>query len=65
MNEAGPDSGWRKSSYSGDGDCLEWAVEESGVRLRSSRDPDGPQLSLTRSEWTAFLAGVRAGEADS
>jgi hypothetical protein len=56
---------WRKSSMSGDsGDCVEWRFVADSVHLRDSKDPDGPQLSFTRREWIAFVAGVRAGEAD-
>lgn len=55
---------WRKSRASGDGDCLEWALVTSGVRLRNSKDPAGPELHVSRSEWAAFVAGVKNGEAD-
>ena len=55
---------WHKSSFSGDGDCLEWATGPSGVRLRDSRNPAGPELFVTHSEWAAFIAGIKHGEAD-
>ena len=55
---------WRKSSFSGAEDCLEWAVGPSGVRLRDSKDPNGPELSLNLTEWAAFIAAVKQGEAD-
>jgi hypothetical protein len=59
---------WRKSSYSGNGgsDCVEVAdnlVAEHGIVLvRDSKDPAGPVLTFTRTEWTAFLHGTAAGE---
>jgi Domain of unknown function (DUF397) len=56
---------WRKSSFSGGGDCLEWLACADGVRLRNSTTPDGVELHLTHAEWTAFIAGVKAGEADT
>jgi hypothetical protein len=55
---------WRKSSFSGTQGCVEWAVGPSSVRLRNSKDPTGPELILTHVEWTAFIAGVKHGEAD-
>ena len=55
---------WRKSSFSGEGDCLEWAIGPSSVRLRLSKDRAGPQLVLTHSEWAAFVAGAKRGEAN-
>jgi hypothetical protein len=55
---------WRKSSLSASGDCLEWVVGPSSVRLRHSKRPTGPELVLTHSEWAAFVAGIKRGEAD-
>jgi hypothetical protein len=34
------------------------------VLARDSKDPDGPVLVFSNSEWTRFLDGVRAGEFD-
>ncbi|WP_442811508.1 MULTISPECIES: DUF397 domain-containing protein [unclassified Streptosporangium] len=33
--------------------------------LRDSRNPDGPKLFFTRSEWDAFVGGVKLGEFDN
>ncbi|TDB86950.1 DUF397 domain-containing protein [Actinomadura sp. KC216] len=55
---------WSKSSLSeGAGDCVE-ATLLTAVALRDSKDPDGPCLVFTVSEWDAFLGGVRLGEFD-
>lgn len=59
---------WRKSSLSGNngGDCVEVA-ELKGVghadlvAVRDSKDPDGPKLFFTPTEWDTFLNGVKAG----
>jgi hypothetical protein len=64
MSEMETSPRWRKSSFSGEGDCLEWAVGPLGVRLRYSKHPTGPELVLSHSEWAAFLAGIKRGEAD-
>jgi len=32
--------------------------------LRHSQDRTGPELVLTHSEWAAFIAGIKHGEAD-
>ncbi len=56
---------WRKSSRSnhgGDGSCVEVAGLCDEVALRDSKNPAGPVLTITRSEWRAFLGGVRAGK---
>ncbi|GAA1950901.1 DUF397 domain-containing protein [Catenulispora subtropica] len=58
---------WKKSSFSnGNGQCVETAAHErEGVCVRNSRHPDGPVLHFTEQEWTAFVAGVKAGEFDA
>ncbi|MFD9052632.1 DUF397 domain-containing protein [Streptomyces zaomyceticus] len=49
---------WFKSSYSsGDGDnCVEVAACPSTVHVRDSKNPTGPQLSLSPATWTEFLS---------
>jgi hypothetical protein len=63
---ADADLKWRKSSYSGNnGACVEVAPLNDGrVAVRDSKDPQGPALFFTRTEFTAWLSGVRAGEFD-
>ncbi len=57
---------WRKSVASGsNGDCVEVAFTDKSVLMRHSKNPLGPQLSFSYSEWAAFLTGVRHGEFDS
>jgi hypothetical protein len=55
---------WRKSSFSASGDCLEWMISVDGVRLRDSKTQPSPEFFLSHSEWQAFIAAVKAGEAD-
>ncbi|MFI6453844.1 DUF397 domain-containing protein [Streptosporangium amethystogenes] len=58
---------WRKSSLSGDngGDCVEVAKLPDGHRgIRDSKNPSGPALALTPTQWTTFLHSVRSGEFD-
>ncbi|WP_261566816.1 DUF397 domain-containing protein [Frankia gtarii] len=54
---------WRKSSHSAtQTNCVEIARVAGVVAVRDSKDPDGPVLVFTPSEWAAFLAGARDGE---
>lgn len=56
---------WRKSTRSGgNGNCTEVAVVEGMVAVRDSKDPHGPVLVFTPTEWAAFIGGVKDGEAD-
>jgi hypothetical protein len=61
------DRSWIKSSFSNaTGSCVETrSVVEDEICVRNSRDPEGPVLRFTKQEWTAFVAGVKAGEFDA
>ena len=56
---------FRKSSFSlyllG---CVEVGVREGRVRVRDSKDRDGPELTFNAAEWDAFISGVKAREFD-
>ncbi len=56
--------GWRKSSTSGDGGCVEVRVVAERVHVRDTKDREGPALAFTHAEWRAFVSGVRGGEFD-
>lgn len=55
---------WRKSSFSGQGgDCVEVADGLPGVvPVRDSKNPAGPALVFPAAAWSAFVAGVKAGD---
>jgi hypothetical protein len=55
---------WLKSSLSNMNGCVEVAFVAGRVALRDSKDERGPVLVFTRTEWEAFVAGIRAGEFD-
>ncbi|MFF3440438.1 DUF397 domain-containing protein [Streptosporangium sp. NPDC002721] len=69
---------WRRAAPEGDegGNYVEVAVIEAPEEghkagsgslyvLRDSKNPDGPKLFFTRSEWDAFVGGVKLGEFDN
>jgi hypothetical protein len=56
---------WRKSTASASENCIEVSFTGEFVLMRHSRNPQGPVLSCSRSEWEAFLIGIRDGEFDS
>ncbi|MFI6512869.1 DUF397 domain-containing protein [Streptosporangium sp. NPDC050855] len=68
---------WRKSGRSTSGNCVEVTVVPGSPEVaehkadadllflvRDSKDPNGPKLAFTRSEWDAFVGGVKDGEFD-
>jgi hypothetical protein len=57
---------WRRSSYStGSGStCVEVSIRPTGVAVRDSKNPVGPELHFTMQEWRVFLLGVRSDEFD-
>lgn len=54
---------WHKSSYSGESNaCVEIAANVPGVvRVRDSKDPGGPVLAITTSDWRDFSARLKSG----
>lgn len=56
---------WRKSTFSlSVNECVEVAQLDDGRAVRDSKNPDGPVLHFTEREWSAFVAGAKAGEFD-
>ena len=44
------------------GDCVEASLRDGMVRVRDSKDRDGPMLTFSPAEWSAFLVGANVGE---
>jgi hypothetical protein len=56
---------WLKSEAStASGQCVEIASAVGKIAIRDSKDPDGPILVYTPTEFSAFLEGARNGEFD-
>ncbi|MFE2941921.1 DUF397 domain-containing protein [Streptomyces sp. NPDC059255] len=51
------DLAWIKSSYSGTsgGECVEVAIDLSAVRVRDSKNTDGPVLRIADPGWGTFV----------
>ncbi|MEW2384178.1 DUF397 domain-containing protein [Micromonospora sp. NPDC047707] len=51
---------WRKSSRSGNSECVEVADNLPGVvGVRDSKDPAGPVLTFTPQAWRTFIARAK------
>lgn len=56
---------WRKSTYSSNqGACIEVADLDDSRTVRDSKNPTGPALRFTATEWAVFTAGVKSGDFD-
>jgi hypothetical protein len=60
VRASGP--GWRKSSYSSGGGCVEVNPQAEVILVRDSKDPGGPVLTFDRAAFAAFIDGVRDDE---
>ena len=52
---------WRKASRStaNGGNCVEVTRTRGEILTRDSKNPDGPRLHFTPTEWRTFLTGLK------
>jgi len=64
MNVDLTNAAWRKSTRSGPwtDNCVEVAFVDEAIAVRDSKNPTGPALVFTKSEWDAFVGGVKDNE---
>ncbi|MBC6459872.1 DUF397 domain-containing protein [Actinomadura sp. HBU206391] len=56
---------WRKSSRSSDpaiAACVEVAAIGEERAVRDSKNPGGPQLAFSVTEWRTFMAAIKGNE---
>jgi len=63
-----PNAVFQKSStsgkFDGNSNCVEVAFVTDAIGVRDSKNRAQSPLQFTRSEWAAFIQGVKAGEFD-
>lgn len=56
---------WRKSSFSGQGACVEVArLDDGTVAVRNSNRPEAGTVAFPPGQMNAFLRSVKGGELD-
>jgi uncharacterized protein DUF397 len=56
---------WSTSSRCESGACLQVGTNGTSVLVRSSADPDGICVTLSREEWQQFIVAVKDGDFDN
>ncbi|MFJ8043801.1 DUF397 domain-containing protein [Kitasatospora sp. NPDC096147] len=65
IDNEGEGSWFKASASASQGACAEVKdLRGQKIALRQSTDPTGPALIFTAAEFTAFVAGAKAGEFD-
>lgn len=54
---------YKKSSFSGNGGCVEVDIGET-VKLRDTKDHEGPEQEFPREDWQKFLDAAYYGVYD-
>jgi hypothetical protein len=62
MSEHGTTLNWRRSTYCSSNGCVEVARGSNTVHVRDTKDPDGPQLTVSVDAWRAFIASLKRGD---
>lgn len=44
--------------------CIEVKIQKTQVKIRDSKNPEGPVLKVSREEWDQFVYGVQHGAFD-
>ena len=50
---------WRKSSHSGEGNCVEMSGRTDRVLVRDTQDRSGPVLKVSAQAWREFVGRVQ------
>jgi len=61
---AAPEVWFKAADSDSGGNCVEVSFDGDTIKIRDSKDPDGPQLTFTSAEFESFKHGVRNGEFD-
>lgn len=55
---------WRTTLSCNGGECVKVAASDQAVLIADSKQPGGPILSYSRTEWREFVTGIKNGDFD-
>jgi hypothetical protein len=58
------DLNWHAALACNGGACIRVAPLGNNILIGDSKNPNGPILTYNRSEWHAFVTGIRQGDFD-
>jgi hypothetical protein len=58
------DLNWNVALACNGGACIRVAPQGNQILIGDSKNPDGPVLTYSRSEWHVFVNGIRQGDFD-
>lgn len=64
MSDSGLAVAWKRGGFCINGDCVEVRLSDGAVQVRDSKNPEGPTLEFTVTEWQVFTSAVKDGEFD-
>jgi hypothetical protein len=58
------DLNWQIALACNGGECIQVAPRGNQILIGDSKNPHGPVLTYSRTEWHAFVDGIRQGDFD-
>ena len=55
---------WRTTLTCNGGACVKVAASDQVILIGDSKEPEGPVLSYSHTEWRQFVDGIKSGEFD-
>jgi uncharacterized protein DUF397 len=62
--DSGSELDWRRSTNCANSGCVEVAVTDREIKMRSSNNPESGVISFRHHEWLSFITAVKAGKCE-
>ena len=56
---------WKKASYCNGGECIQVAITNGRVILGDSKNPSGPIILASYSQWNSLVGKIKRGDFDA
>ncbi|WP_310371356.1 DUF397 domain-containing protein [Catenuloplanes atrovinosus] len=55
-------AGWQRSSYCGNGACVEIASDDARRYMRDAKEIQSPILAFSNAAWGSFISDIKSGQ---